>query len=103
MYATTLQDSLNALSGELKNHRQLPEATVEITQFKKCNGEVLRKNKSGLCSVDARQCRLSLQYSPGQGRLGAAVTNSEQKTRTRATGKRLLYRDPHLSRLSGPA
>src|SRR5450759_332120 len=35
--------------------------------------------------------------------LGAAVTKSEQKTRTRATGKGLLYRDPHLSRLSGPA
>ena len=34
---------------------------------------------------------------------GAAVTKSEQNQRTRATGKGLLYGEPHLSRLSGPA
>jgi hypothetical protein len=33
MYAATLQDFLKALPGELKITANLPEATVEITQF----------------------------------------------------------------------
>jgi hypothetical protein len=79
--------------------------------------EESRSNRTGL-QPDAK-CResfppsgdaippksLALPFAIGWAtrRLGTAVTNSEQKTRTRSTGKGILYCAARLSWLSGPA